>query len=103
MRQPPREVIDIAESEFGDIEDSGLEFEEEPCQNLLFRNMLVIPDEEWDWTEAVHYVGSHNLIKVFEGQLLGGPRSQIFEKEDATKPAYVVLITSTTLVWVEWK
>lgn len=88
------------------IEYDNEEIEQISSGELIFNGKLVIPDEQWDWTEALNFLEAINLRCVFECSLLSGPRTQIFEKIDPTKPGYVILSGydyESKFYWIEWK
>lgn len=114
----PQPIIDLLDK-IDPPEGNGEDGEDEECggwkefsrlerlspRNLIFDGRLVIPDEGWDWEGALKFEEAINLRSVFEGCIANGPRTQIFEKMDSTKPAYVLLRCGghqTTYMWLEW-
>lgn len=101
MNTLPQPMFDLLSEHLDPGED--FEIEQLSSQDLVFRDMLIIPDEQWDWTEAVRFEDSVNLRSIFESSIASGPRTQIFEKIDTTIPAYALLRSMDSFFWVEWK
>ena len=98
LPQPVQQIYDAIAVEYPFRETEKL-----PLRDLLFRDVLIIPDEQWDWTGTLNFHETVNLKRVFNAEIASGPRAQIFEKEDSNLPAYATLVVyDEVFFWVEW-
>jgi len=82
--------------------ERALSAERLELERFLFNDMLIIPDEQWDWTDALCLHQTENLSIVFAVDIANGPRASIFRKTDVNLPSYVVLFSADHLFWLEW-